>query len=55
VPKKLIEKLISQNSSIISKLGDLLTGQKKIQDRMSALEKKSEIFNEQDFIKVRFK
>lgn len=55
MPEKLIEKLISQNSSIISKLDDILTGQKKIQDRMSSLEKKSDSYNEQDFIKVRFK
>ena len=55
MPKKLIEKLISQNSNIIAKIGDILTGQQKIQDRISNLKKKSDNFNKQDFLKVRFK
>jgi len=58
VPKKLIEKLLSQNSNIISKLGDILTEQQKIQDRILNLEKKFDNFkkeDEQDFLKVRFK
>ena len=58
MPKKLIEKLLSQNSNIISKLGDILTEQQKIQDRILNLEKKFDNFkkeDEQDFLKVRFK
>lgn len=58
MPKKLIEKLISQNSNIYSKLGNILSEQQKILDRISSLEKKLDNLkkeDEQDFLKVRFK
>lgn len=58
VPKKLIEKLISQNSIIHSNLGNILVEQRKILDRISSLEKKLDDLkkdDEQDFLKVRIK
>jgi hypothetical protein len=58
VPKKLIEKLINQNSNIYSKLGNILAEQQKILDRISHLEKKLDDLkkeDEQGFLKVRFK
>jgi hypothetical protein len=56
-PRKLIEKLVSQNSSVISKLDNVLKEQKTIRDRISNFEKTLKDFkkeNEQDFLKVRF-
>lgn len=58
MPKNLIEKLISQNSTIHSKLGNILVEQRKILDRISSLEKKLDDLkkdDEQDFLKVRIK
>jgi len=50
------EKMISQNSTIISKLNILITEQKAMGDRIAKLEKNFETANnEQDFIKVNSK
>ena len=63
MPKKYIEKLLSQNSNISSrldkldKLDNILSEQRKIQDRLSNLKKKldSKKDDEAEFLKVRFK
>jgi hypothetical protein len=55
--QKLIEKLISQNSSILAKLDTVITEQKNLQERISNLEKtlsKNNKENDKEFLKVRF-
>ena len=52
VSQKTIEKLINQNAKIMSKLDQVISGQKSLNDRMIKLEKVSDVQNDEELIKV---
>src|SRR2546421_10814643 len=52
VSQKTIEKLINQNAKIMSKLDQVISGQKSLNDRMIKLEKVPDIQNDEELIKV---
>src|SRR5947207_8994434 len=52
VSQKTIEKLINQNAKIMSKLDQVISGQKSLNDRMIKLEKVLDIQNDEELIKV---
>src|SRR6185437_8228800 len=52
VSQKTIEKLINQNAKIMSKLDQVISGQKSLNDRMIKLEKVLDVQNEEELIKV---
>src|SRR5439155_21758627 len=50
--QKTIEKLINQNAKIMSKLDQVILGQKSLNDRMIKLEKVPDVQNDEELIKV---
>src|SRR5436190_21129109 len=50
--QKTIEKLINQNAKIMSKLDQVISGQKSLNDRMIKLEKVPDVQNDEELIKV---
>jgi len=52
VSQKTIEKLINQNAKIMSKLDQVISGQKSLNDRMIKLEKVLDVQNDEELIKV---
>ena len=52
VSQKTIEKLINQNAKIMSKLDQVISGQKSLNDRMIKLEKVPDVQNDEELIKV---
>src|SRR5947207_15710226 len=52
VSQKTIEKLINQNTKIMSKLDQVISGQKSLNDRMIKLEKVPDVQNDEELIKV---
>ena len=52
VSQKTIEKLINQNAKIMSKLDQVISGQKSLNDRMIKLEKVPYVQNDEELIKV---
>ena len=53
VSQKTIEKLINQNAKIMSKLDQVISGQKSLNDRMIKLEKVPDVQNDEELIKVK--
>ena len=53
VSQKTIEKLINQNAKIMSKLDQVISGQKSLNDRMIKLEKVPDVQNDKELIKVK--
>src|SRR5256714_13822612 len=51
--QKTIEKLINQNAKIMSKLDQVISGQKSLNDRMIKLEKVPDVQNDEELIKVK--
>src|SRR5204863_460006 len=52
VSQKTIKKLINQNAKIMSKLDQVISGQKSLNDRMIKLEKVPDVQNDEELIKV---
>ena len=52
VSQKTIEKLVNQNAKIMSKLDQVISGQKSLNDRMIKLEKVPDVQNNEELIKV---
>ena len=52
VSQKTIEKLVNQNAKIMSKLDQVISGQKSLNNRMIKLEKVPDIQNDEELIKV---
>src|SRR5881227_1068827 len=53
VSQKTIEKLINQTAKIMSKLDQVISGQKSLNDRMIKLEKVPDVQNDEELIKVK--
>src|SRR6266487_4460825 len=53
VSQKTIEKLVNQNAKIMSKLDQVISGQKSLNDRMIKLEKVTDVQNDEELIKVK--
>src|SRR5437868_89691 len=53
VSQKTIEKLVNQNAKIMSKLDQVISGQKSLNDRMIKLEKVPDVQNDEELIKVK--
>ena len=53
VSQKTIKKLINQNAKIMSKLDQVISGQKSLNDRMIKLEKVPDVQNDEELIKVK--
>ena len=53
ISQKMIEKLINQNAKIMSKLDQVISGQKSLNDRMIKLEKVPDVQNDEELIKVK--